>query len=194
MDPRAESGATRSGGAVARRVTDQTSSLGPSAESPFDRVVRLHGAALSRVAWGYVEIDADHDDLMQDIFVAIWRALPRFRGQASERTFVFRIAHNRGCTFLARRPRENDTLTEETPVIDPRPGPDDEIDRRQRWTRLVAAVRTLPAPHRQAVMLRLEGFSVAEIAELQDVSENNVSVRLTRARTRLHELLGGEDA
>jgi DNA-directed RNA polymerase specialized sigma24 family protein len=52
-------------------------------DAGFDRIVRLHGESLSRVAWGYVSNAADHDDLMQDILVAIWRALPRFRREAS---------------------------------------------------------------------------------------------------------------
>ena len=133
-------------------------------DARFEHIVRTHGESLARVAWGYVQNAADHDDLMQDILVAIWQALPRFRAESSERTFVFRVAHNRGCTFAARR-RE----------------------------RLLAAVRTLPEAQRQAVLLRLEGFELSEIAALQGASENNVSVRLTRARERLRELLGDDD-
>ena len=160
-------------------------------ETIFDRIVREHGDALSRVAWGYVSNTADHDDLMQDVFVALWRALPRFRGDSSERTFVFRIAHNRGCTFVASH-REHETLTAESTIADPRPSPHDAAERANDRARLVAAVRTLPAAHRQAVLLRLEGFGIAEIAALQGVSENNVSVRLTRARDHLRQHLGGE--
>jgi RNA polymerase sigma-70 factor (ECF subfamily) len=163
------------------------------ADPAFERIVREHGESLGRVAWGYADNAADHDDLMQDILIAIWRALPRFRGEASERTFVFRIAHNRGCTFLARRPR-HETLAAESPIADPRPGPDRELDEERQRARLAAAVRTLPATLRQAVLLRLEGFSLAEIAAAQATSEANVSVRLTRARDRLRELLGGGDA
>ena len=54
-------------------------------------------------------------------------------------------------------------------------------------------MRTLPEALRQAVLLRLEGFSLSEIAALQATSEANVSVRLTRGRDRLRELLGGSD-
>ena len=158
----------------------------------FDRIVRTYGEALSRVAWGYVDGAADHDDLLQDILVAIWQALPRFRGDASERTFVFRIAHNRGCTFAARR-RRHEPLNDDAPIADPRPGPDEALDDARRRERLAHAVRTLPDAQRQAVLLRLEGFSLSEIAALQATSEANVSVRLTRARDRLRELLGGSD-
>lgn len=158
----------------------------------FDRIVRTHGEALSRVAWGYVDGAADHDDLLQDILVAIWQALPRFRGDASERTFVFRIAHNRGCTFVTRR-RHHEPLSDNAPIADPHPGPDEALDDARRREQLTRAVRTLPEAQRQAVLLRLEGFSLSEIAALQATSEANVSVRLTRGRDRLRELLGGSE-
>jgi RNA polymerase sigma-70 factor (ECF subfamily) len=159
-------------------------------DAAFDRIVRTHGEALSRFAWGYVDNAADHDDLMQNVLIAIWQALPRFRGAASERTFVFRIAHNRGCSFVGRR-RDHDPLPVDAPIADPRPSPDEALDEARRREQLARAVRTLPDAQRQAVLLRLEGFSLNEIAALQGTSEANVSVRLTRGRDRLRELLGG---
>ena len=160
--------------------------------SEFERIVRTYGDSLSRLAWGYAEQGADHDDLLQDVLVALWRALPNFRGEASERTFVFRVAHNRGLSFVARR-RRHEPLPEGESLADPRPGPDVELDRAQRHDRLVAAVRRLPEAQRQAVMLHLEGFSAREIAAMQGTTENNVAVRLTRARQALRVLLGAED-
>ena len=158
----------------------------------FERVVGTYGAALERLAWGYVDRAADHDDLMQDVLLALWRALPSFRRESSERTFVFRIAHNRALTFAARRPR-HESLAEDQPLVDHRPGPDAEVDHAQRHDRLMAAIRRLPEPQRETVMLYLDDFSVAEIATMQGTTQNNVSVRLTRARQRLRELLGDMD-
>src|SRR4030095_11523641 len=112
------------------------------------------------------------------------QALPRFRGDSSERTFVFRIAHNRGCTFVARR-RHHEPLNDDASIADPRPGPDDIMEDTRRRERLARAVRTLPDAQRQAVLLRLVGFSLSEIAALQATSEATVSVRLTRGRDRL---------
>lgn len=163
-----------------------------NADTQFARIVRTYGDALSRLAWGYTRHASDHDDLLQDVLVALWRALPSFRGESSERTFVFRVAHNRALTFRARR-RPHDPLPEADLVADPRPGPDIELDRAQRRELLAAAIRRLPEAQRQAVMLHLEGFSPSEIAEMQGTSENNVAVRLTRARQALRALLGTED-
>jgi RNA polymerase sigma-70 factor, ECF subfamily len=154
----------------------------------FEHIVNAYGEALVRLAWGYADSAADHDDLVQDILVAIWRALPRFRGDASERTFVFRVAHNRAITFVSRR-RMHDSLDEHAGIADPRPGPDEELDRAAQHARLIAAVRTLPPTLRDTVMLRLEGCGISEIATVLNVTENNVSVRLNRARDRLRELL-----
>ena len=159
----------------------------------FEQIVRTYGASLERLAWGYVDRAADHEDLVQDILVALWRALPNFRREASERTFVFRVAHNRALTFAARRPRYESLSDDQPIIVDRRPGPDDEVDRAQQHDRLMAAIRRLPEPQRQTVMLYLDDFSQSEIAAMQGTTENNVAVRLSRARQRLKELLGGGD-
>ena len=65
-------------------------------QAQLERLLAAHGAGLHRVARAYAKNPAEAADLAQEIAVAVWRALPGFRGQCSERTFVFRIAHNRG--------------------------------------------------------------------------------------------------
>ena len=69
----------------------------------FDELLLAYGPSLARLAASYARGASEHDDLFQEIALAIWRALPSFRGDCSERTFVFRIAHNRGISCLARR-------------------------------------------------------------------------------------------
>ena len=83
-------------------------------------MIRAHGDALERVAWGYVDNAPDREDLMQEILMALWRALPRFRGESSLRTFVLQVAHNRSITFATRRRRFED-LPEEGLLPDPAP-------------------------------------------------------------------------
>jgi hypothetical protein len=64
--------------------------------------MKTYGPALGRVVASYAR-PSDQDDLAQDIAVALWNALPSFRGDCSERAFVFRVAHNRA--LVAKRDR-----------------------------------------------------------------------------------------
>lgn len=157
------------------------------------QVLREHGDLLGRVAWGYVDNAHDHQDLMQEILMAVWRALPRFRGESSERTFLLRVAHNRGITFSLRRRRFAEVPAQTEQLLDPAPLAEARLIEEQRRERLFAAVRRLPVAQREAVMLYLEGLSHREIARLQGTSEGNVGVRLTRARQALRALLAQED-
>ena len=59
------------------------------------------GDALWRLTAGYASTEAERKDLHQDILAAIWQALGRFRQESSLRTFVYRIAHNRGVSHRA---------------------------------------------------------------------------------------------
>jgi RNA polymerase sigma-70 factor (ECF subfamily) len=164
-----------------------------AADAVLQRVIREHGSLLDRVAWGYSDNHHDFEDLMQEILLALWRALPQFRAESSERTFVLRIAHNRGISFSMAR-RRFSPLPDRDDFSDPAPLAEERLITEQRRDRLFEAIRRLPELHRQAVMLHLEGLSQREIAEVQGTSESNVGVRLTRARKSLRLLLGeGEE-
>ena len=158
-------------------------------EQSFERILAANGAALSRLAASYTNTISDRDDLLQEIAVAIWQALPKFRGECSERTFAFRIAHNRGITHLARTRAQMSDPIEEIEVYDPTPGPESDLAQRQRADRLKQAVHRLPVGYRQVITLTLEGLGYREISDVLGISESNVGVRLNRARQLLQDLL-----
>jgi RNA polymerase sigma-70 factor (ECF subfamily) len=164
--------------------------MAPDQEAAFERIIRDHGPALRRLALGYGRSRADGDDLFQDICFALWRALPSFRGECSERTFAFRIGHNRGLTFRSRRRPDGLDLSED--LSDGRPGPDSAAAASIQRDRLLDAVRRLPEPHRQVVLLSLEDLSHAEIGQVLGITENNVAVRLNRAKKALRVILAPE--
>lgn len=168
-----------------------------SAESRDDRYVRLlqeHDRALRRLAASYERDPSKQQDLVQDIWLAVWQALPRFRGDCSERTFVFRIAHNRAVSHVDHwQRRRTDSLDEYAPLAAPEPDPEHALSTQQRHERLRTAVQALPVGLRQIVVLSLEGLSHAEVAEIVGITENNVAVRLTRARAALARLMGARE-
>jgi RNA polymerase sigma factor (sigma-70 family) len=162
-------------------------------EQRFERVLREHGAALTRLASGYEANAGMREELVQEIALAIWQALPNFRGESSERTFVFRIAHNRALTHVwKRRPAHAplDEIEESQQPVDPRARPEDAAAQRSQRERLMVAIHSLPLTHRQIITLMLEDFSYAEMAEVLGISENNVAVRLNRAKQALKQALG----
>ena len=173
------------------RVSEASRAL----ESQFDRIMREHGPAISRLAASYETVASSREELAQDIALAIWQALPHFRGECSERTFIYRIAHNRGLSHVwKRRPSHEplDELPERHHPVDPRPNPAAETEQKGRRASLMSAIQRLPVTHRQVVLLMLEDLSHAEIAEVLGISEANVAVRMNRARKALKEALEGQ--
>jgi RNA polymerase sigma factor (sigma-70 family) len=161
-------------------------------ETQFARILSEYGAAISRLTFSYEAVASVREELVQEIALAIWRALAHFRGDCSERTFVYRIAHNRGLSHVARRrppyqPLEE--LEESEQPVDPRPHLEEHVARTDRRVQLMSAIQSLPVTQRQMIVLALEGLSHAEIAEVMGITENNVAVRLTRARKALKDAL-----
>jgi RNA polymerase sigma-70 factor (ECF subfamily) len=157
-------------------------------EERFHKLLSANGGALIRLAASYTNSRSDRDDLFQDIALAIWKALPQFRGESSERTFIFRIAHNRAITYIAQR-RPLTASPDEIELPDPRPNPEKGLAREQQESRLFEAIHRLPVDYRQVITLTLEDMSYTEIADVIGISENNVGVRLNRARQMLRAAL-----
>jgi RNA polymerase sigma factor (sigma-70 family) len=158
-------------------------------EGRFRDLLDRNGGALARLASSYTRTATDRDDLLQEIAIALWRALPGFRGECSERTFLFRIAHNRCFAHLSRRRPVVALHDEEIAVEDPRPSAEHQLSQEQQTERLARAVRQLPLIYRQVIIMTLEGLTYREIAQVLGISDSNVGVRLTRARQLLKALL-----
>jgi RNA polymerase sigma factor (sigma-70 family) len=159
-------------------------------EAQFDRILSEHGAAISRLAFSYEALASVREELVQEIALSIWQALAHFRGECSERTFVYRIAHNRGLSHAwKRRPAHQrlEEIEESDQPIDPRPHPEEQVARTDQRMRLMSAIQSLPVTHRQMIVLMLEGLSHAQMADVLGITENNVAVRLNRARKMLKD-------
>ena len=160
----------------------------------FDRLLKAYGSAVMRLVSSYEANRADQDDLYQDICLAIWQALEHFREDCSERTFIYRIAHNRGITHRQRKKPTGmplDKISARLP--DHQLTPDVLHQFTRRYERLMAAVRQLPDIQRQIVILSLEELSHREIAEVIGTSEDNIAVRLNRAKKMLREILAEQE-
>jgi RNA polymerase sigma-70 factor (ECF subfamily) len=141
--------------------------------------MEAYAAPIRRLCAAYAAGAADREDLFQDIFLAVWRALPGFRGDASARTWLYRIAHNVALTWQARDRRRQ---VRETPLDEEAPGSSHMDLRRLALRQALAGMN--PAD-RTLTLLWLEGLSAAEIEDVTGVKAATVAVRLSRIRKQL---------
>ena len=156
----------------------------------FEQIVREHDPMLRRIASSYEARTHLAQDLVQDIYFSIWRALPAYRGDAALRTFVARIATNRAITHVVRALKVPPSLDLDDSTPAPGPGPEGQAIALDRQAKLLTAVRTLPLAYRQTALLTLEGLTPTEIADVLGISVNAVAVRMSRAKALLRELIG----
>jgi RNA polymerase sigma-70 factor, ECF subfamily len=157
-------------------------------------VLDQFGPALQRLARSYEENAAQRADLVQEIYVALARALPNFEERSSLRTFVYRVAHNVAATHVLRAKRGSvrwvtiDDLVEEP--VDPEPCADVVVERKRRLERLSGLVSQLKPLDRQLTLLYLEGLPPEEMADVTGLSITNVTTKLSRIRAALTRSLG----
>lgn len=150
--------------------------------------VAEHGPGLSQMAASYSRSAADRADLEQDIALALWRALPMFRGESSLKTFAYRVA--RYCCFRhVRRRKDMGAAVDPASVADPAACIESAMVRADQRARIEQALTDLPDNLESVMALHLSGHSYAQIAEALGITERNVSVRLSRARARLRRQL-----
>lgn len=148
----------------------------------FSELMEAYAAPVRRLCGAYASNAVDRDDLFQDIFLAVWRALPSFRGDASTRTWIYRIAHN---VALSWQTRERRRQSRETP-LDEDVGSAGHTDLRR--LAMKQALAGMKPADRTLTLLWLEGLSAAEIECVTGVKAATVAVRLSRIRRQLHPI------
>lgn len=131
------------------------------------------------------------EEIVQDVFLALFRHLRNGRSEANLRAWIFRVAHNlalkrRG--YELRRSPDVLGLRPETLAIDPAPDPEALAVENQTRRRLQHALDTLPARDNQCLRLRAEGLRFREIAKVLGISLGAVSISLTRSLARLTQV------
>lgn len=156
----------------------------------FDRWLAEHAVVLHHVANGFAE-GADRHDLMQELLLALWRAVPAYRGGAQASTFIYRVAHNAALTWkrTERNYRRRVDRFEADVLRETHAAPAASARERETLELVYAHIRRLPPVDRSLLLLHLDGVSYAAMAEIHGLTENNVGVRLTRLKQKLTDAL-----
>ena len=147
---------------------------------------------------------ADAEDTVQETFLNVFRYLKDFRYETKFKNWLYRVAAS---TCIKKRRKSKFAPQRELPLDEFLPQDETEIpDQVPRWAlmpldkllsdelsdKINAAIFTLPEKYRLVIVLRdIEGFSTAETAQILNLSDANVKVRLHRARLFLRNKLKG---
>src|SRR5262249_17858956 len=148
-------------------------------EARFDEVTTQHMGILLKTA-GAFAAPADRGDLVQEMLLTIWQALPSFDGRCKLSTFVYRVAHNRALNWArsVRRYARKLAAFENEPSMASEPGARGEQTEQREW--LYATIHELPPLDRTVVLLHLDRLSHQEIGEITGLSANHIGVRMHR--------------
>ena len=154
-----------------------------------------HGASVMKVARAYTLTHEECQDLAQEILLQAWRSLPKFEGRASAPTWFYRVALQ---TAMNWQRKDKPRRARQQPLLDvqfiPAGGADCAGDAQQRELveQLYSAIHQLPKADAALVLLYLDELTYREMADVLGVSENNVGVKLNRAKKKLGELMKGD--
>src|SRR3984885_8337680 len=130
----------------------------------------------------------DGEEVIQEVFLALFQHLQRGRSRQNLRGWIFRVAHNLGLKRRLSRARETTgTLASQEELAiqsDPAENPEERLLSNQRYQRLQSVLRALPEQDQWCLTLRAEGLRYRDIAEVLDMSLASVSASLGRSLAR----------
>jgi RNA polymerase sigma-70 factor (ECF subfamily) len=168
----------------------------------YEELVRSHGGRMLAVARRFLRSEEDARDAVQEAFLAAFRGVERFEGNARLSTWLHRITVNAALMRLRTRRRKPEQPIDEllpgfvedghmrAPASPWRSEALDPVERRQLASLLAEAVESLPESYRNVLLLRdIEELDTEETAQAMGISPGAVKTRLHRARQALRGLL-----
>lgn len=160
-------------------------------QAAWGDIVRMHWRKVFNLAYKFVGRHDEAEDLTQDIFLRIFKALHTFDRRANFQTWLISISRNLCIDHYRSRRKERETMAKEVDAstLTPRSretSPDGRLEQLDVRELIRSALNELPPSLREAVVLRdLQDFSYLEIAERLKLPEGTVKSRINRGRLEL---------
>ena len=161
----------------------------------FERLVRTYENKIYHLALRMCGSADEAADIAQEAFLAAWRGLPSFRGEAGFATWLYRLTSNAAIDYLRRQKKQRGDMSlddEELGLdaVDSGPSPQETAEGSELRSAVAAGLNQLSEGHRQVLVLReIQGLSYEEIASVLELDIGTVKSRISRARSSLRKIL-----
>ena len=155
---------------------------GKEQQQIFEDWLSQHKALIFKIIRAYTVTEMEQDDLFQEIIIQVWHSVPKFRGEASVITWLYRISLNTAIkwTKKERKHYKSEALEEVQHILQ-----ESRIQTDERLTWLYEEIYKLDEIDRSITLLLLDGFSYKEMAFILGISESNVGVKINRIKKQL---------
>jgi RNA polymerase sigma-70 factor (ECF subfamily) len=170
--------------------------LSLSRERAVEELMDLYGEEIKRLIYSYIKNWATTDDIVQEVFLKIYLKLHTFKGQASLKTWVYRIAINKCKDYLKSWSYLQLVMTEKITSFEKKGSHsiEEELMQKDTQSELMEKIMSLPVKYREIVILfYIKEFSLLEISELLQINVETVKTRLRRSRGKLYDQYAREE-
>ncbi len=168
----------------------------------FEKLIEKHQKMVYNIAFRMMGNREDAYDMSQEVFIRVFNAIGRFKGNAAFSTWIYRITKN-VCLDEHRKRKNKNTLSIDKELEgeqgsiqrqlrDDSPSPEEIFEKKAMKKTIQEAINNLPDQHKIVIILRdIKGFSYQEIAKIIECPEGTVKSRINRARKALKDILYG---
>ena len=157
-------------------------------EHNFVALLEQHQNIVHKVCRLYTNNQEAHNDLFQEITIQLWKAFPKFRGDAKFSTWMYRVGLNTAITLYRKSKRQINT--QDYDAVQFKIKSEDYDDTEEEQLKLLyQAVQGLNDIEKALVFLYLEDKNYKEISETLGISEVNARVKMNRVKTKLRTIL-----
>ena len=150
-------------------------------EQHFKELYQRYGPKVQRLCLGYTGNQMEAEDLLQEVFVKVWQNLHSFRGDSQVSTWIYRIAVNT-CLYQIRATKNKKSVDlDKAPVL----VQSEPATKEQQVQLLHKAISELKESDRLIITLLLEEVSYLEIAQITEITEVNLRVKIHRIKQQL---------
>lgn len=157
-----------------------------------------HAKQVYNLALQYVQNVNDAEEITQDVFVAAYKSLDKFRNESNYSTWLYRITINKSLDFLKAKKRKKrffwftNELTENDLIEFEHPGV--LVENKEETAFIFSCINELPDNQKTALILnKIEQLPLAEIAGIMELSPKAVESLVQRAKTNLSKKIGGSE-